>query len=129
MVKIKEFIDKDGNNSFAKWFDGLNTEAAGKIAIVLVRLETGNFSNVESVGAGIHEYKIHYGPGYRVYFGQDGNELIILLGGGTKKQQNSDIEKAKELWKQYKKEKKENKKKEKNPPARKKGDKNANKRL
>lgn len=115
MVIIKEYIDKDGNNPFAKWFDDLNVEAAGKIAIVLVRLENGNFSNVESVGAGVHEYKLHYGPGYRVYFGKDGKELIILLGGGTKKRQSNDIDKAKELWKEYKKEKrlKEEKKKKK----------------
>jgi len=115
MVTIKEYIDKDGNNPFAKWFDDLNVAAAGKIAIILVRLENGNFSNVDSVGAGVHEYKLHFGPGYRVYFGKDGKELVILLGGGTKKRQSNDIEKAKELWKEYKKEKKllEDKKKKK----------------
>ena len=73
----------------------------------LSRIETGNFSQVKSVGGGVSECRIDYGPGYRVYFGQAGKALVILLGGGTKKRQQKDIEKAKALWKEYKKRKKE----------------------
>jgi hypothetical protein len=57
---------------------------------------------LESVGEGVFEYKIHFGPGYRIYFGQVGQELVILVGGGSKKQQSHDIKKAKELWVEYK---------------------------
>lgn len=65
-------------------------------------MEDGNFSNVKSVGQGVNEYRLAYGPGYRIYFGRDGETLVILLGGGTKKRQNNDIEAAKEHWNNYK---------------------------
>jgi putative addiction module killer protein len=68
-------------------------------------LEQGNFSNVKSVGKGVSEYKIDFGPGYRIYFGQERNHLIILLGGGSKKTQSNDIRNAQLLWAQYKKDK------------------------
>ena len=63
-------------------------------------------SNTKSVGSGVFECRIDFGPGYRVYFGKDGNTLIILLGGGTKKRQQNDIQKAWKIWKDYKKRKK-----------------------
>lgn len=63
---------------------------------------SGNFSNVKAVGQGVSEYKLTFGPGYRIYFGKDGNRLVILLGGGTKKRQSRDIENAQLLWKSYK---------------------------
>jgi len=66
----------------------------------------GNLSNVESVGQGVHEYKINFGPGYRIYFGRDGEELIILLAGGAKKKQSRDIAEAQKLWADYKQRKK-----------------------
>ena len=69
------------------------------------RLELGNFSNVKGVGAGVFEYRIAFGPGYRVYFGKDGDALVILLGGGTKKRQDRDIATAQLRWKDYKKRK------------------------
>lgn len=66
----------------------------------------GNFSNVKGVGAGVFESKIDFGPGYRVYFGKDGETLVILVGGGTKKRQSQDIEKAQRRWKDYRRRKK-----------------------
>ena len=66
------------------------------------RLEQGNFSNVKPVGEGVLENKIDFGPGYRVYFGRDGDTLIILLCGGTKKRQQRDIERAIAYWRDYK---------------------------
>lgn len=65
-------------------------------------MQQGNLSNVNAVASGVHEYRIDFGPGYRVYFGKDGPSLIILLGGGTKKRQQSDIRRALELWTAYK---------------------------
>jgi putative addiction module killer protein len=102
VIEIKEYIDVNGRSPYVKWFDGLNAPAAAKVAVALVRMEQGNFSNVVGVGAGVFEYRLDFGPGYRIYLGKDGETLIILLGGGTKKRQQKDIEAAKSLWKQYK---------------------------
>lgn len=88
-MKIKEYLEKNGQSPFARWFESLESVAASKVTTALYRLEQGNHSNVKSVGGGILEYKIDFGPGYRIYFGKDGFELIILLGGGSKKQQNN----------------------------------------
>jgi putative addiction module killer protein len=84
----------------------LRPEPLPKVAVALVRLEQGSWSNVKGVGGGILEIKIDYGPGYRVYFGKDGERLVMLLGGGTKKRQDADIEIARRLWQDYKARKK-----------------------
>lgn len=83
-------------------FAGLDAAAAAKVAIALARLEQGNLSNVKAVGEGVLEYRINWGPGYRVYFGRDGEVLVILLMGGTKQRQQRDIERAKISWTDYK---------------------------
>ncbi len=72
-------------------------------------MEQGNFSNVKGVGAGVLEYRIDFGPGYRIYFGKDGDALVILLGGGKKKGQQHDIAAAHERWKDYKQRKSQEK--------------------
>jgi putative addiction module killer protein len=72
----------------------------------------GNFSNAKSVGAGVYECKINFGPGYRVYFGKEGEQIVILLGGGTKQRQQNDIKLALERWEDYKQRKKQRKEKE-----------------
>lgn len=107
VVEIKEYLEANGRSPYAKWFDGLNAPAAAKIATALVRMEQGNLSNVAAVGAGVFEYRLDFGPGYRIYFGKDGDAFIILLGGGTKKRQQKDIEAAKRLWNQYKQRKRQ----------------------
>ncbi len=109
MLEIEEYLDQFGNSPFATWQDSLNAQAAAKIATALYRMEQGNLSNTKSVGAGVHEYRIDYGPGYRLYFGKDGERLIILIGGGTKKRQSKDIDDAKARWNNYKQRKKPNK--------------------
>ena len=65
-------------------------------------IQQGNFSNAKSVGAGVYEYQIDFGPGYRIYFGKDGDRLVILVGGGTKKRQEEDIKTALARWQDYK---------------------------
>ena len=102
MVEIREYLDAQGNSAFAMWLDGLNAVAAAKVATALVRMEQGNLANAKSVGAGVSECRIDFGPGYRVYYGRDGDTLIILLAGGSKKRQQRDIEAAKERWRDYK---------------------------
>lgn len=78
---------QSGRSPYGTWFDALDGRAAAKVAIAVTRLANGNTSNVKSVDEGVSELKIDYGPGYRVYFGRDGERLIILVGGGTKQRQ------------------------------------------
>jgi putative addiction module killer protein len=104
-MDIREYIQEDGSNPYQKWFQSLNAIAAAKVSTAIVRLELGNTSNIKWFD-GIGEYRINWGPGYRIYLAQDGNQLIVLFGGGTKKQQQSDIEQAIKLWKEYKRRKK-----------------------
>jgi putative addiction module killer protein len=105
MIEIREYLDENENSPFADWFNRLNVQAALKVNTYLTRIENGNFSTVKGVGGGVHECRIDWGPGYRVYLCKDGKRLIILLGGGTKKRQQADIEDAQTRWKKYKKEK------------------------
>ncbi len=107
MIKIIEYLNADKNSPFSKWFDGLDTKTALKVNTYVTGMEHGNFSQVKSVGNGVLELVIGWGAGYRVYLGKDGEKLVILLGGGTKKRQQNDIEKAKLYWQDYKKQKKE----------------------
>lgn len=100
-MKVREYIRKDGANPFRSWFDGLDPQAAAKVAKATLRLEQGNTSNVKWIG-GLGEYRIDWGPGYRLYLCQDGDELIVLFVGGTKKRQQADIDRASELLAEYK---------------------------
>ena len=102
MPEIRYYVASDGQQPFATWFADLESVARAKVARAIVRLEQGNFSNVKSVGEGVFEYRIDFGPGYRVYFGQDGAALVILLTGGTKKRQQRDIDAAHSYWQDYK---------------------------
>jgi len=106
MITIREYTLENGSSPFADWFDSLNVQAALRVNTYLTRIGQGNISPLKSVGSGVHECRIDWGPGYRVYMGQDGDKLVILLGGGTKKRQQKDIEAAKTLWQHYKKRKK-----------------------
>jgi putative addiction module killer protein len=105
-VQILEYLDPDGDCPFRDWFESLNAQAAAKVTVALTRVELGNFSNVKGVGAGVHEFRIDFGPGYRIYFGKDGDQFVILLAGGTKSRQQRDIATAQKRWADYKKRKK-----------------------
>jgi putative addiction module killer protein len=102
MLSVLEYVDGSGSSPFATWFLTLDATAAAKVTTAIRRLELGNFSNVKGVGAGVFEYRIDFGPGYRVYFGKDGS-VVILVGGGTKKRQDRDIAFARHRWADYKK--------------------------
>ncbi len=101
MITSREYIDSNGHSPFAKWFSRLNAPAAAKVTTSLVRIEQGNFSTTKGVGAGVFECRIDFGPGYRIYFGKDGATLVILVGGGIKKHQDTDIKVVHERWKDY----------------------------
>jgi putative addiction module killer protein len=107
MMDVREYLDPEGNSPYGVWFDGLNAQAAAKVTMAVTRLGRGNFSNVKGVGSGVFEYRVDFGPGYRIYFGKDGDCLVILLGGGTKKRQSTDIGVAIARWQDYKKRKRE----------------------
>ena len=107
MVELRGYIDQQGNKPFAKWFSDLDNNAAARVTTALTRMEQGNLSNVKGVGGGVFEYKIDFGPGYRIYFGKDGDRLVILVGGGSKKRQAKDIAEAHERWLDYKRRKKQ----------------------
>jgi putative addiction module killer protein len=99
-MKITEYIRADGSSLFKVWFNKLNVQAAAKVSVALARIEQGNTSNIKWF-SGLGEYIIDWGPGYRIYLLQDGEKLIVLLGGGTKRQQQRDINRAKELLQEY----------------------------
>jgi len=105
MIEIREYVDDRGRSPFGLWFDDLYAGAAARVRTALARMEAGNLSNIRGVGRGVLEYRINVGPGYRVYFGRDGDALIVLLGGGTKASQQRDIEEARELWQEYRRRK------------------------
>lgn len=100
-MELRNYIRPDGRDVFDEWFRTLDPQAKAKIAVQLVRMKNGNFSNVKSVGEGVLEKKIDWGPGYRIYFGRDGKALIVLLGGGSKARQSRDIKYAWECWEEY----------------------------
>jgi putative addiction module killer protein len=110
VLELRYYLTAGGESPFESWFSDLDAAAAAKVSVALVRLGQGNTSNAKTVGEGVLEYRINWGPGYRVYFGRDGEVLVILLTGGTKQRQQRDVATAKELWADYKRRRK--------PPAR-----------
>lgn len=104
-IKVEEYLCADGANLYKSWFDSLDAQAAAKIVTAKLRLELGNTSSVKWFD-GIGEYVIDWGPGYRIYLAKDGETLIILFGGGTKRGQQKDIDRAKALHAEYKARKK-----------------------
>jgi putative addiction module killer protein len=101
--QVEVYLDKDGKAPFSIWINGLtDLKGRAKIRERIARLRLGNMGDCERVGEGVFELRIHYGPGYRVYFGQDGNRIVVLILGGAKKTQKKDIKAAKILWKDYK---------------------------
>jgi putative addiction module killer protein len=102
---LRDYLDEQDRSPFARWMDGLHTPAALKVRTALARLEAGNVSALKSVGGGVHEVRIDFGPGYRVYLGFDGTTLIILLGGSAKARQSTAIADAQERWSEYRRRK------------------------
>lgn len=100
-IRLEEYIREDGSNPYQKWFNGLDVQAAAKVTVAKARLELGNTSSVEWF-RGIGEYKIDWGPGYRIYLAKEGEALIILFGGSTKRGRQKAIDQAVALHDEYK---------------------------
>src|SRR5271168_4521720 len=99
-VRVEEYIRQDGSSPYAEWFNTLDAQAAAKVVTAKLRMELGNTSNVKWF-SGIGEYVIDWGPGYRIYLAKDGESLIVLFGGGTKRRQQTDIDRALALHVEY----------------------------
>ena len=101
--EIVAFRAKNGQVPFEEWLDDLNDKkAVARILARLARVRQGNLGDSKPVGEGVSELRVDYGPGYRVYFGQKGQTLVLLLCGGDKRSQDSDIRLAKQYWQEYK---------------------------
>jgi len=105
MIELEEYLQANETSPFGRWFSTLNVQAAHKVATALIRLELGNTSNIKWF-EGLGEYRINWGPGYRIYLIQEGKRLIILFGGGDKTTQKSDIKHAKALIAEFRDRKK-----------------------
>ena len=106
VVEVVEYVDRKGCSPFGEWFDRLPATAAAKVAVAMDRIGRGLLGDVKSVGGGVCERRIAFGPGYRIYFASinKGNtiKIVVLLGGGTKKRQHKDIEEARDRWEECK---------------------------
>ena len=103
--ELLEYIE-NGKSFYADWFNSLGTVSAARIDKYVRRMEHGNMGDSKTVGSGVLELRIDYGPGYRVYYGKDRDRLVILLGGGSKRHQSKDIARAISRWNAYKKRRK-----------------------
>ena len=91
-----------GRCPWSEWFDGLeDRKTRAAVDARLLRLQRGNLGDCKAIGGGVWELRIHFGSGYRVYFGQDGATLVVLLCGGGKSSQRRDIKRARALWRDY----------------------------
>lgn len=100
--EIREYLRPDGSCPFRNWLRSLkDINARARIRVRINRIRLGNFGDCKPVGSGVSELRIDYGPGYRVYFGRAGEKLVMLLCGGSKKNQEKDIKLAKEYWHGY----------------------------
>ena len=101
---VKKYITEDGKCPFDEWFNQLDSSLQARIDVRLDRVSLGNFGDRKSLEGGIFELRFQFGAGYRIYFGLKGNQIVILLVGGSKKTQSKDIKTARRLWKAYQQE-------------------------
>jgi putative addiction module killer protein len=100
--ELRIYVTAEGREPFSEWLNSLrHQKARAKIRVRLDRVRLGNFGDSHPVGNGVQELRIDYGPGYRVYFGQEGMTIVLLLCGGDKHSQPKDIEAAHRYWSEY----------------------------
>lgn len=96
------YVTAEGHEPFTEWLNSLQDQRArAKIRVRLDRVSLGNFGDCHGVGDGVQELRIDYGPGFRVYFGQEGTTVVLLLCGGDKSNQAMDIQTAQRYWREY----------------------------
>ena len=100
-IKVEEYVSGNDRNHYREWFNGLTVEYAAKVAAARARMMAGSLGNVKAIDGTLKEYRIDWGPGIRIYLVQDGDRLIVLLGGGTKRGQDGDIKRARKLRDEY----------------------------
>ena len=104
--ELREFLTETGKNPFRDWLVGLrDIRTRARIRVRLNRVRLGNLGDCKSVGEGVHEMRLDFGPGYRMYLGLDGDVLVVLLCGGDKRTQSRDIDTAKKYWESYRRRK------------------------
>ena len=102
LIEILEYITADGRNHFRDWLEDLSDKPTrARIRMRINRLRLGNFGDSKSIGRGVHELRIQFGPGFRIYFGRASQSVAVLLIGGDKSTQAKDIELAFRLWDEY----------------------------
>ena len=102
---VLHYVSSDGVDYFDRWLRQQSSETRARVQTRLDRIEFGNLGDHGSVGRGVSELRVDFGPGFRLYYGRDGDEMVILLGGGTKNRQARDISLAQARWKAYRQEK------------------------
>jgi putative addiction module killer protein len=99
---IVEYVGRDGINHYGRWVSGLDPQLRQRVFSRLAKVKNGNLGDMKPLGEGVTELRIDFGPGLRIYFGQEASLLVLLLTGGTKRTQDMDIALAKQLWREYK---------------------------
>ena len=103
MIEIRRYLTEEGSDPVEGWLGAMRDKRAhAALRIRIRRLESGNFGDCKSVGAGVLELRVDTGPGYRLYCARHGEALVILLCGGDKRRQSADIERAKDYWADWK---------------------------
>ena len=105
MIEVVHYVTENGKDAFGEWLLKQNANVIARVQQRIDRMRRGNFGDHKGLGSGISELRIDYGPGYRVYYGRDGENVVILLAGGTKKRQGRDIKQARTYWNAYHQEK------------------------
>jgi putative addiction module killer protein len=100
-LTVREYETAEGKVPFRGWLATLDRTTRARIQARVARFETGNLGDHKSVGGGVQEARVMFGGGYRIYFGQDGTSLVLLLVGGTKATQAKDIRRAQDYWRDY----------------------------
>lgn len=101
MIEIRVYTTANDKRPYIEWLSKQDKTVMSRIRVAIDRLRDGNTGNLKSVGDGVHEIRLTFGAGFRIYLGKEGNEIVILLHGGTKHRQSADIAKAKEFWRDH----------------------------
>jgi len=102
-IQVSVLVDEQDNIPFDEWYESLADKSLRRAIVSrILRVRQGNFGDHHGVGGGVSELRLHIGPGYRIYYGRQGLNIVVLLGGGSKRGQDQDIEKAVLLWRRYK---------------------------